>query len=101
MISTNSRPYFALGAAAGAQHAAQTDLLAAKKETSTDLGKREIAAHAKGSLPSWAIGLRRDNMLFRPAVGQSSVATAPADGDRMDMVDPPTTIFQPNLFFTT
>ena len=63
-IPVDARPYLVIGAAACAQYAAQIHFLADTHEASVEPDKQLIAARARCSLSSWAIGLRRDDSLF-------------------------------------
>lgn len=57
-IPVEARPYLVIGAAAGAQYASQIYFLAETHEASTESGKHQVAARARCSLSSWAIGRR-------------------------------------------
>jgi hypothetical protein len=101
-IPADARPYLVIGAAAGAQHAAQIHFLAETHEASRESGKQEIASRAKCSLSSWIIGLRRGNEFFRPVGDPASSHTlhgtanrnVPIEEVHMDVIDPAANIVE-------
>ena len=73
-IPVEVRPYLVVGAAAGAQHAAQIHFLAETHRLSQEPYKREIARSARCSLSNWAMGLRSE-MCFQYDEKLQGVAT--------------------------
>jgi hypothetical protein len=58
-ILIDARPYLVIGADTGTQYAAQIHFLAETPEALVEPDKQIVAAWARGSLSSWAIGLHR------------------------------------------
>ena len=59
-IPAVARPYLVIGAAAGAQHAAQIHFLAETHAASPESSRRELARSARCSLSAWSAGLQFD-----------------------------------------
>jgi hypothetical protein len=101
-IPADVRPYLVIGAAAGAQHAAQIHFLAETHEAWREPGEQEIASRPRCSLSSWIIGLHRGSEFFRPVGHQTSCHTlhgtakraVPIEEKLMDVTDPAANIVQ-------
>lgn len=57
-VPAEARQYLVIGAAAGAQHAAQIHYLVDAHRLSHEQDKKEVARNARCSLSNWALGLR-------------------------------------------